>query len=516
MPPLSKDTIVAVIGAGAMGAGIAQVAASYGHQVKLFDKAEGAASRAIDSIGAGLGKLVSRGKLDHSEAEAILSRLQPIEELSQLADAGLVVEAIIENLDIKRSLFAELEQLCAADTLLTSNTSSLSITSIAAGMQHPERFAGLHFFNPAPIMKLVEVISGLDTDRHVAETLYASASAWGKKPVHARSTPGFIVNRLARPFYAEGLRLLEEGAADTATIDALLRDAGGFRMGPFELMDLIGHDVNYAVTCSVFDAYYGDQRFLPSLTQKALVDGGRLGRKSGRGFYDYRTDAVQPQPQSLSSAGSTLVELPTLIVEGDLGVAEPLLTRLQQTGIHVVRRQGLANQQGRLLLGDAVLALTDGRMASERAVAEATANLVLFDLALDYQQASRLAVAIADQADRRVLQPVTELFALAGIQLSLLDDAPGLAVMRTVAMLANEAADAVMQQVCSAADADIAMQFGVNYPRGPLAWAEAVGTQRIHQVLTHMQQAYGEDRYRPSRQLKRMAVTGGHFHVNAA
>ncbi|GGO79162.1 3-hydroxyacyl-CoA dehydrogenase [Marinobacterium nitratireducens] len=506
MTALSKDTTVAVIGAGAMGAGIAQVAATYGHSVLLFDNAPGAAEKGIAGVAAGLDKLVSRGKMEPSVRDAILDRLTPVEQLEELAAAKLVVEAIIENPEIKRQVFSRLESICADDCILASNTSSISITSLATALERPQNFAGLHFFNPAPIMKLVEIVSGLDTDPAVAECLHATASAWGKQAVHAKSTPGFIVNRLARPFYAEGLRLLEEGAADSATLDALMREAGGFRMGPFELMDLIGHDVNYAVTRSVFDAYYGDGRFLPSLTQQALVEGGRLGRKSGRGFYDYASEATRPEPATLGAGD--VAAAARIVVEGSLGVADALVTRLRSNGIEIVQRDGV----GRIRVDDTLLCLSDGRMASERAAAEGCRNLVLFDLALDYAGCTRLGVAVADQADENALAPVVALLNAAGIQVSLLDDAPGLTVMRTVAMLANEASDAVLQGVCSAADADTAMRFGVNYPRGPLAWAETIGIGLVHRTLTHLQQSYGEDRYRPSRLLRRKAFSGSPFH----
>lgn len=504
MPALPQTSLVAVIGAGAMGAGIAQVAAQAGHPVRLYDNRPGAAAQAVDGIDRQLGRLVEKGKLDAAERQAIVARLQPAEALEALADARLVIEAIVENLEIKRALLQQLEALCSPTCILASNTSSLSITALAAGLAHPGRVIGLHFFNPAPLMALVEVVSGLASDPALADALYATARAWGKQPVHTRSTPGFIVNRVARPFYAESLRLLQEGAADCATLDALMREAGGFRMGAFELTDLIGHDVNYAVTCSVFEAYYGDFRFQPSLIQKELVDAGRLGRKSGRGFYDYTEGAQRPTPAALSSEQT----VDGCVVEGHLGVAEPLVARLQAAGLAVTRRDGA----GLLRVGDAVLALSDGRLASQRAREDGLANLVLLDLALDYAEASRLGITWAAGTSALARDQAVALLQRAGITATPLADIPGLAVLRTVGMLANEGADAVLQGVGSAADIDLAMRAGVNYPKGPLAWADAIGLAALLRTLDNLQAAYGEARYRPSLLLRRHVAEGRTFH----
>jgi 3-hydroxybutyryl-CoA dehydrogenase len=245
---LPKGSIVGVVGSGAMGAGIAQIAAASGYQVRLFDTRADAVAKAIADIGKTYGKLIEKGRMGAAEADLARERLQAVAELDQLNDAAIVVEAIVENLDIKRKLFLDLESVVSDTCILATNTSSISITSIAAPLSRPERLVGMHFFNPVPLMALVEVISGLATSSDAAETVFATAEAWGKEPVHARSTPGFIVNRVARPYYAEALRLLNERAADPATLDAVMRDCGGFRMGPFELMDLIGHDVNFSVT----------------------------------------------------------------------------------------------------------------------------------------------------------------------------------------------------------------------------------------------------------------------------
>ncbi|MHC8381864.1 3-hydroxyacyl-CoA dehydrogenase PaaH [Pseudomonas sp. LB3P14] len=504
MPALKTSATVAVIGAGAMGAGIAQVAAQGGHPVKLYDARAGAAAHAVEGIDRQLGRLVEKGKLAAEAHAAIVDRLQPVESIEALADADLVIEAIVENLEVKRDLLRQLEAVCSPDCILASNTSSLSITSLAAGLEHQGRMIGMHFFNPAPLMALVEIVSGLASDPVLVACLYETAKAWGKQPVYARSTPGFIVNRVARPFYAESLRLLQEGAADCATLDALIRDAGGFRMGAFELTDLIGHDVNYAVTCSVFDAYYGDFRFQPSLIQKELVDAGRLGRKSGFGFYDYTEGAQRPEAIELGSG----THVDACVVEGSLGVAEPLVQRLAEVGVKVTRRDG----DGLLRVGDAVLALTDGRLACQRASEDGLTNLVLLDLALDYAKASRLGIAWAAGASAVARDQAVALLRRAGLKVSPLADIPGLVVLRTVAMLANEGADAVFQRVGSASDIDLAMRAGVNYPQGPLTWADAIGLPAVVTILRNLQAAYGEERYRPSLLLRRLSAEGRAFH----
>ena len=277
---------ILVVGAGIMGVGIAQVAAQAGHTVMLFDTREGAAIEAKDKLAKTLDALVTKGKLRAEEAAQTLSRIEMVSALEAAASARLVVEAIVENLTVKRGLFQQLEAIVAPDCVLATNTSSISVTAIANGLQHPQRLVGMHFFNPVPLMKLVEVVSGLQTDAAVAAAIFDLSQLWGKVPVHARSTPGFIVNRIARPYYAETLALLLEQAATPAVLDACLRSAG-FRMGPCELMDLIGHDTNLAVTQSVYEANFFDKRFVPSLVQREMVDGGLLGRKSGRGFYAY-------------------------------------------------------------------------------------------------------------------------------------------------------------------------------------------------------------------------------------
>ncbi|NVM75573.1 3-hydroxybutyryl-CoA dehydrogenase [Duganella sp. SG902] len=524
MAALDTGRVVAVIGGGAMGAGIAQVAAVAGYTVRLHDTRPEAVDKAITGIASALDKLVARERMSAADRAGAIARLHAAATLDQVRDAGMVVEAIVEDLAAKRALFAQLEEIVADDCILATNTSSISVTAIAAGLRLPGRVAGMHFFNPVPLMALCEVVSGLATEAGVAPTVSDTAAAWGKSPVHARSSPGFIVNRLARPFYAEGWRLLGEQAADAATIDAVMREAGGFRMGPFELMDLIGHDVNFAVTQSVFNAYFGDPRFTPSVLQQEMVNAGFLGRKAGRGCYQYgdhataplaQAEAPQPKPEYVSY---TIEQGAAHAVGG--AVVDALADRLRAAGIEIAQRKmpetirhaGAHDDAPAFHCNGAAIYLTDGRSATQRARDNQHPDTVLFDLALDYGAATRIAVARADQCAPAAYHAVVGLLQAAGFTVTRLDDVPGMAVMRTVAMLANEAADAVNQGVCGAAAADIAMRKGVNYPRGPLAWADAIGIEQIVRVLANLAASYGEDRYRVSPLLRRKHAGGGRFH----
>ncbi len=285
---------VAVIGSGTMGSGIAQVAATSGCAVKLFDLNQEALAKSKNALEATLSKLVEKAKISSEEKTQIQNHITYVSTLAELSDADLVIEAIVENLEVKRKLFSELESIVSEQTLLASNTSSLSIASIAASCQKSERVIGIHFFNPAPLMQLVEVVPAVQTSEATLQKAVEIISSWKKTVAVAKDTPGFIVNRVARPFYSEAIRLYEEGVADFATIDAAMKTQGNFRMGPFELMDFIGHDVNYIVTETVFTAFYFDPRYKPSFSQKRLLEAGFLGRKSGRGFYDYSQEMPQP------------------------------------------------------------------------------------------------------------------------------------------------------------------------------------------------------------------------------
>ena len=304
----SKILQVGIIGSGTMGSGIAQVAATSGCIVKLYDTNQAALEKSKIALERILNRLVEKGRIDSEEKNRIQSNISYVDCLQDLVDSNLIIEAIIENLDIKKKVFSELETYVSDDCIIASNTSSLSIASIAASLQKPERCIGIHFFNPAPLMKLVEVIAAIQTSKEVLEKSVQIISDWKKVVAIAKDTPGFIVNRVARPFYGESLRIYEEGLADFATIDWSLKTVGKFRMGPFELMDFIGNDVNYTVTETVFTAFYFDPRYKPAFTQKRFSEAGYLGRKSGKGYYDYSEGATKPIPKEDAALAQTIFD----------------------------------------------------------------------------------------------------------------------------------------------------------------------------------------------------------------
>lgn len=465
---MKPGAVIGVCGAGAMGAGIAEVAARADHGVVVFDRFPASLARGEETMRRGLGAQVARGRLDAAEAERIAARIQWADQPDALSSAGLVIEAIIEDAAAKKSLLRDLERI-APQAVLATNTSSLSVTALAAGLERPERFLGLHFFNPATVMKLVEVVPGLATDPAEVEAAEALMARWGKKPVVARDLPGFIVNRLARPFYGEGWRALEEGAADAPAIDRLYRMLAGFRMGPFELGDLIGHDVNYAAARSVFSAYHGATRFRPSLAQGALVDAGRLGRKTGRGVYSYPEEKPAAAPAAAPAGDSAA--LVRLIRDGDARVDGALFVYAQGRAAGAIARD----------IGGPVVTL-------------------------DYIHDAAAAPLVAFAAsDARARNAATGFAARAGKESAEIADRPGGVVLRALLQLANAAADALRDRAASAEAIDTAMRAGVNYPFGPWEWARGFGFARAVEALDAIASETGDAMYRPSEVLRAAA-----------
>ena len=476
---------VAVCGAGAMGTGIAQVAAQGGAAVTVFDTQVTALNAGRSRIDSDLGSLVKRGKIDENDASAIASRISWTQDLSDLRGADLVIEAIIEREDAKTDLFRKLESVLEQDAIIATNTSSLPIVRLAESMEHPERFIGMHFFNPAPVMKLVEIVGGVWTAPAVMDAVIAAAKAWGKAAIPVADVPGFIVNRVARPFYAEAFRALGEDAASAHVIDHLFRAAAGFRMGPLELTDLIGQDVNYSVARSVYDAYEGRTRFTPQKTQAALVESGRLGRKSGSGVYDYAegsASAIRDTPKPHHPD----VELP-IIREGKAAFSR-LIEGLRGRAPH-----------GFACVGNVLVGFAQGRSAASEA-RRADRDVALFDWVSDAptaplafsassEPAAAAAIAFAGSAGRLAFR---------------IGDRPGLVLLRTLCQLTNAAADAAVEDVADEDGIDIAMRFGANYPFGLFAWADEYGRARVAAVLANIAQETGEALYAPSAHFETM------------
>lgn len=462
---------VAVCGAGAMGSGIAQVAAQAGASVKVFDVNAVSLATSRERTLADLDKLQARGKLTAEVASAIAGRMEWVSSLEDLADRDLVIEAIVEDEGIKTTLFAALEAIVAPDAVIATNTSSLAVSRLARGLKSPGRFVGMHFFNPATVMKLVEVVAGAGTDADVVTRITITAERWGKAAIPVADVPGFIVNRVARPFYAEAFAAWGEGA-EPAAIDALFK-ATGFRMGPLELTDLIGQDVNFAVARSVFESYFGRTRFTPQRRQAALVDGGWLGRKTGRGVYNYG--------DAKNAAGYSEPAAPT-VTDAHRGAAEALRT---------------APPGQSILCGRVPIGLTRGLTAHAESV-DKWAPVAL----LDWHTADgegAVGFAASDAEAREAVLGVLAALSRTGLELN---DRPGLVVARTLAQIANAASDAVLEQVADEAGVDAALRFGANYPFGPFAWADMFGRANVVALLDAIADGTGEALYRPSQYLR--------------
>lgn len=499
MNGIPDDAIVAVLGAGTMGAGIAWVAAEAGHPVRLYDADPDAVGAAVDDMRSRLDRSVAKGTRSAANADAIVARIEPALSLAELAGAALAIEAIVEDLAIKQQVFRDLEDIVGAEAILATNTSSLSVTAIAAPLGGPERVVGMHFFNPAPIMPLVEIVVGADTSAQTIDTARATATAWGKTAVRCSSTPGFIVNRVARPFYGESLRLLEEGVADVATIDAIVTGAGGFRMGPFTLMDLVGLDINLAVSKSVYAQSFHDPRFAPNVRQQAKVDAGHLGRKSGRGWYRYDDGRGVVEPSTLP-AGPT----PGVVRADEGPLLDDVVARLTAGGLTVERTE----LPFCIEVDGVQIFETDGRPAEMLMLDPDVPDRVTVDLVLDWSTAERVAIAAPAKVPDESVAKAAGLFQAAGLAVSRIDDAPGMVMARVLAQIVSVAADAAAAGVATPDDIDTAMRLGTNYPGGPFEWADGPALVRVLSILDHLRWFYGEDRYRMAPSIRRAVHAG--------
>jgi 3-hydroxybutyryl-CoA dehydrogenase len=490
---------IAVIGAGAMGRGIAQIAAQAGSLVRLVDNQPEASIQAKAALADQWDKLAAKGKLDAAQAQACKDRIQP-GTLNDLVDCQMVVEAIVERLDVKRSLFAQIEAIVAPSAVLATNTSSLSVTAIAAGLKRPEQLAGFHFFNPVPLMKVVEVIAGLKTDPAVAQALARYAREMGHTPVQAADTPGFIVNHAGRGYNTEALRIVSEGVADFATIDRILRDQAGFKLGPFELMDLTALDVSHPVMESVYNQYYQEPRYRPSVITAQRLAGGVLGRKTGQGFYNYVDGKAQVPAEAPAPEVS---DMPPVWVSTRAARRSELLQLLKDLGAKIETGQSPSAQALSLVapLGfDVTTVAVVERLDPARTVG--------IDMLIE-DAATRRRVLASNPATRADMKAAAHaLFARDGKPVSLIRDSGGFVSQRVVATIVNIASDMCQQGICSPADLETAVTLGLGYPLGPLAMGNRWGPTNVLEVLFNMQTVYGDPRYRPSPWLRRRGAIG--------
>ena len=475
-----ENCTVAVVGAGAMGVGIALVGASAGHAVVVIDVDSDALKRGSKQLAESLDTAVAKRRISQYDRDQIWSSISWTSDLNDSARAFLVVEAIIERMDAKQALFRAIEPLVAENAILASNTSSLSIDVIGSSIGRAERFLGLHFFNPVPAMILVEVVAGSKTDINVANAAVRLMESWGKTAVRARDVPGFIVNRVARPYYSEAFAALSDGVMPEV-VDAAMTQAASFRMGPLELADLIGHDVNYAVARSVHEAGFGTTRFQPQPAQALLVERGHLGRKSGRGVYLYDAPLLKParaargrRPSTLASSGARLLA--------------PLVEQAERVGF--LSSTTVAGGPETLVADETVMALGDGRTLAARPSVD-----VLIDHVRDF---SHPGIMILTARSSEHAQAALGFFGAIGRTALLTPDRPGQLVLRTLAQLANAAADAVVERVASEADVEAAMKLGAYHPEGPLARAGRVGHDWLRQSLRNLASATNSTLYNPS------------------
>ncbi len=483
-----------------MGRGIAQIAAQAGSQVLLFDSFEGAATRGRDAILAQWQKLREKGKLDEARHAALAARVQVVDTMQALAGCELVIEAIVEDLEVKRALFRSLETVVPPSAVLATNTSSLSVTAIAAVMAHPGRMAGFHFFNPVPLMKVVEVVAGFKTQSEVCQRLAGYASQMGHSAVQAKDTPGFIVNHAGRGYGTEALRIVGEGVADFATIDRILKDQAGFRLGPFELLDLTALDVSHPVMESIYRQYYDEPRFRPSVITAQRLAAGALGRKTGEGFYRYVDGAMQPVP-----------EPPVPVVDALAPVWVPPRATRRPELLRLVHALGAQLESGAAPSSNALIVVAPLGFdvttvaAVERLDATRTVGI---DMMVDDAATKRRVIATNPATRRDMRDAAHALFARDGKAVSVIRDSGGFVTQRVVGTIVNIASDMCQQGVCSPADLETAVKLGLGYPQGPLAMGDLYGPTNLLEVLFNLQTVYGDPRYRPSPWLRRRGALG--------
>jgi 3-hydroxybutyryl-CoA dehydrogenase len=496
---LPFDT-VGIAGAGAMGRGIAQMCVQAGSTVILYDTQPAALARARDDVFGQWDRMVGKGRMEAAAAAGCKERLRLADSVQAFAGCGLVIEAIVERLDVKQSFFAEVEAIVAADAVLATNTSSLSVTAIGAGLKRPQRFAGYHFFNPVPLMKVVEVVAGLKTDRAVCDALAQYARAMGHTPVQAQDTPGFIVNHAGRGYGTEALRIVGEGVADFATIDRILKDQVGFKLGPFELMDLTALDVSHPVMESIYRQYYEEPRYRPSVIAAQRAAGGVVGRKSGEGFYRY----AEGQAQVPAEPSTPVVhEMPPVWVSTRAARRSELYQLLKDLGAKIETGQSPSMQALTLVapLGfDVTTVAVVERLDPARTIG--------IDMLVE-DGATRRRVLATNPATRSDMREAAHaLFARDGKAVSVIRDSGGFVTQRVVATIVNIASDICQQGICSPKDLETAVTLGLGYPLGPLAMGDRWGPANVLEVLFNMQTVYGDPRYRPSPWLRRRGAIG--------
>jgi 3-hydroxybutyryl-CoA dehydrogenase len=505
--PGAPELVVGLVGCGIMGRGIAQIAVLSGAQVRLTDARPGAAAMAREELQKTFGKLADKGKLDKAAAEAAVARLQACDSLEQLAGCHVIVEAIVEELNAKKALFAQLETIAGPDALLATNTSSLPVTAIAAGLQHPERVGGFHFFNPVPLMKIVEAIGGLRTDPAVVDYLLALGKQWGHSAVRAKDTPGFIVNHAGRGYGTEGLRLLAEGVATVQTLDDILRDTAGFRLGPCELMDLTGLDVSHPVMESIYQQYYEEPRFRPQGLTRQMVTAGAYGRKVGQGFYRYDADGKKLGLASAEAGAAPAVPAAEMPNGGVwLSRARP---ELAERIANLIAAAGIPLETGERPSDTALCIVTPlGDDATTCCVREHLdgKRTVGVESLLDL---SRRRVVMATPAtDARYVAMACGLFGATGTPVSVIRDSAGLVTQRVVAHIVNIASEIAQQGIADPEDIDRAVTLGLGYPLGPLAWGDQIGAATVLTILKNLEEQTGDPRYRASPWLQRRALLG--------